>query len=678
MSDSDDNAFASADEGEEKTPPKERAKQAPARKEKKAEKTETGASTGSLKNPKTPSKVETAKGKGKQQQRNKKGKNCGISAVQENSGTKKSETKESQKTEDPVLKGGHPDKGSGDGNREMSGFEEPEKSNSLSQPAELSGASVPKDSDQNQDVGGLSTEKKGAKSLGETAGSKANISSSVKSPEEQTIAASDRDHHTPQQEKVLHKLEESANTGSSGWGWSSWGSSLLSAASTSVQTFTHQVGDGLTTIMDTVESSLGVPDPNTLAEEDKDKDVESLETAKKEDVIDDEKKDKTELLKENQESERAERKSEEETKDTGQDVSPEPTASGGGNSWFASWGVGDLAKKMQDTGKSLAAKGQTLMTEGFDAVEHLAAGGIDVLENIGKKTYNTLAEHDPALRRTRQFLAPRGDKPNLSSSLREARDQAEQQQKQDEANQEALKAHFGTLFDDYQGLAHLEALEILSNQSEKKVHSLLNSLASEDLATIKPQLLNIKNAFELDDSAEDAEDQDFTSLVRQHLSELELGTAPDKLNTVHQMVQAWIKDFDSNDSNHSQGTKETHEKSIQALAELTAKGVEQFHKAGEMVLLDKDKDKDCTERAHSLARLTGVLCHEIGNLSNKFVACLNKLAEENKSEDVTRMVTNIYLEASNSSTYIQDAFLLLLPVLQHAALEQAILALTSS
>ena len=43
------------------------------------------------------------------------------------------------------------------------------------------------------------------------------------------------------------------------------------------------LGDGLTTIMDTVESSLGVPDPNTLAEEDKDKDVESLETAKKED-----------------------------------------------------------------------------------------------------------------------------------------------------------------------------------------------------------------------------------------------------------------------------------------------------------------------------------------------------------------------------------------------------------
>ena len=54
-----------------------------------------------------------------------------------------------------------------------------------------------------------------------------------------------------------------------------------------------------------------------------------------------------------------------------------------------------------------------------------------------------------------------------------------------------------------EGIAHLEALEILSNQSEKKVHSLLNSLSSEDLAAIKPQLLNIKNAFELDDNEED-------------------------------------------------------------------------------------------------------------------------------------------------------------------------------
>lgn len=35
----------------------------------------------------------------------------------------------------------------------------------------------------------------------------------------------------------------------------------------------------------------------------------------------------------------------------------------------------------------------------------------------------------------------------------------------------APTAHYGILFDDYQGLSHLEALEILSNESEVKVRS---------------------------------------------------------------------------------------------------------------------------------------------------------------------------------------------------------------
>lgn len=37
----------------------------------------------------------------------------------------------------------------------------------------------------------------------------------------------------------------------------------------------------------------------------------------------------------------------------------------------------------------------------------------------------------------------------------------------------APTAHYGILFDDYQGLSHLEALEILSNESEVKVRPVL-------------------------------------------------------------------------------------------------------------------------------------------------------------------------------------------------------------
>lgn len=38
---------------------------------------------------------------------------------------------------------------------------------------------------------------------------------------------------------------------------------------------------------------------------------------------------------------------------------------------------------------------------------------------------------------------------------------------------------------------------MLSNQSEKKVHSLLNALSSGDLTEIKPTLISIKEAFEI-------------------------------------------------------------------------------------------------------------------------------------------------------------------------------------
>ncbi|KAI8797706.1 protein FAM114A2 [Biomphalaria glabrata] len=492
----------------------------------------------------------------------------------------------------------------------------------------------------------------------------------VKTPEKQDIPRGQVDR-SQQQEQILQNLGATAEKSSrGGWGWSSWGSTILSAATNSVQTFTHQVGDGLSTIIDSVESSLGIPDPEDLA---KDKsateagqspeDTTSAITSQPEETV--------AVESENVKTQETDQTIDKESESTQEEEKKDKNNGGG---WFSNWGVSDLAKKVTDTGKSLASKGQTLMSEGFDAVENLAAGGIDVLETIGKKTYNTLSEHDPAFRKTRDFLSPKSNKPNLSSVLREAKDRAEQEAEKVKENEEAMKAHFGTLFDDNQGLAHLEALEMLSNQSEKKVHSLLNSLSSKDLAEIKPLLISIKETFsvqEEDESAADT-DQDVSGLVSQCLAQLKLGTASDKLNTVLEMVRQWIADTQENQEKDS--IKDVHQKSIQGLAELTAKGVEQFHKAGELILLEKNKENDFIEKSQSLARLTSVLCHEIGNLATRFVACLNKMAEKQENPDeITQFVTNIYLEATNSSTYIQDAFVLLLPVVQHAAIEHSVL-----
>ena len=83
------------------------------------------------------------------------------------------------------------------------------------------------------------------------------------------------------------------------------------------------------------------------------------------------------------------------------------------------------------------------------------------------------------------------------------------------------------------GLAHLEALEILSNQSEKKVNTLLMSLSPDIMAALKPQLLEIRTNFEIgEDEEEDVDEHDFTELLSDIFGKLDIGTSPDKLTRV--------------------------------------------------------------------------------------------------------------------------------------------------
>lgn len=64
------------------------------------------------------------------------------------------------------------------------------------------------------------------------------------------------------------------------------------------------------------------------------------------------------------------------------------------------------------------------------------------------------------------------------------------------------------MFDEYQGLAHLEALEMLSNQSETKVQAYLTTMKSEALQGLKPHLILVKEAFEIGDM-DDEDDSKF-------------------------------------------------------------------------------------------------------------------------------------------------------------------------
>lgn len=469
----------------------------------------------------------------------------------------------------------------------------------------------------------------------------------IKSPSSQSIQRPGPDH-TQEQEEVLKHLAEAAKP-QSGWGWG-WGSSLLDAASTSVSTFTKEVGEGIHTVMETVESTLSVPAPEKLAEgwedelDDNEDNKEGTVTEEPHHQPEPKIADPTQEEAEPTQSEAAE------------SVPPgdeKKNQSDEGAGWFSSWGVSDITSMVQKSGKTFVS------------------GGLDVLESIGKKTFDVIKDHDPGLRKTKGLLFERGDKPNLSQVLKDAKEQREAQEKLQQESEEARKAHFGFLFDDFQGLAHLEALEMLSNQSEKRVSSLLNALPPETITSIKPQLLQIKENFEIGEEDEEVEQQDFVRLVTDLFTNLSLGNSPVKLTTVQDNIQQQVTELSGQfETETKPEPKEIHQSAIRSLAELTSKSIEQFHKTGELMLIKKTEQTDLVLSSKHLASLTKVLCAEVGILSTKFTECLNKCLTEENSAVVNPLVTNVYLEATNSSSYIQDGFQLLLPVLQQTALEK--------
>ncbi|XP_051869534.1 protein FAM114A2-like [Pristis pectinata] len=367
------------------------------------------------------------------------------------------------------------------------------------------------------------------------------------------------------------------------WGyWGNWGKSLLTTATATVAS----VGHGISHVIEKAESSLGIPSPTEVSAEARlsDGNKAGLE------------------------------KSEKGTKAEGETSSPTSGAFG----MFST-----ITSAVQNTGKTVLS------------------GGLDALEFIGKKTMDVIAEGDPGFKKTRGLMYRTT---TLSQVLREAKER-EQQQTADELSVDAeKKANYGILFDEFQGLSHLEALEILSNESEVKVKSVINSLSGEDVEKLKEELETIKEAFslvEFDEEEEENEGDDGLDFVEE-MSELlsELHIACDNI----------------------------HMSAVRSLAELTARSIEQFHKVAELILHSQNEDVGHWTVPETLIfflyRLTVALCKEVAILSKQFTTCLTAIGAKEKVDVLNPLITGVFLEASNSATYIQDAFQLLLPVLQ--------------
>lgn len=164
-------------------------------------------------------------------------------------------------------------------------------------------------------------------------------------------------------------------------------------------------------------------------------------------------------------------------------------------------------------------------------------GGLDTLEAIGKKTMEVLQDGDPGLKKKRAFFINDIDKPILSQILREAKEKAESEEKTLEERELARKIHFESLFDDYQGLVHLEALEMLSKQSNIKIQQYLIELSTDDLNSVQETLEEIKELCDLDGNEDDEEDEgksgeDLKERLKNACHDIGVNIAYEKINDV--------------------------------------------------------------------------------------------------------------------------------------------------
>ncbi|XP_061199947.1 protein FAM114A2 [Neopsephotus bourkii] len=405
------------------------------------------------------------------------------------------------------------------------------------------------------------------------------------------------------------KASDSSAAVQTGWGyWGSWGKSLLATASATVAT----VGQGISNVIEKAETTLGIPSPSEISSE---------------------------------------------TRDAATGGSENPGASStdavGDDSSFPIAGalevLSTISTAVQSTGKSVIS------------------GGLDALEFIGKKTMDVIAEGDPGFKKTKGLMNRNS---TLSQVLREAKEKEEQQTATEVTMATEKKAHYGLLFDEFQGLSHLEALEMLSRESESKVKSVLSALSGEELDTLKEEMEQLKEAFSLPEFFEEEEeekkgDEEFTKEVTELFSELRISSSPAKLITVRTSAHEWIAQFNSSlpkeekeseenqevesrDGDHDarKSVEDIHAFAIRSLAELTACSIEMFHKTAALFLHGQKQEVTATDRAKSLSQMTIVLCKELSTFSKEFTTCLTTAEVKEKADVLNPLITGVFLEVS--------------------------------
>ncbi|CAF3175885.1 unnamed protein product [Rotaria socialis] len=446
-------------------------------------------------------------------------------------------------------------------------------------------------------------------------------------------ATKKHEHDVKDAHRILDQLAEQTPKNASTWHnpWSNFGS-LLSTAKQSVSTLTNTVSEGFSAVIESVEAGLGAPDPQKLAEMNQMAFKIKGETSDSED-----------------EPEVTTNETENDDFVTNQD------------GWLNALSIG----KLTNTGMKVVA------------------GSLDVLETVGKKTFDVINEADPALKGTRGLLRKQ-NQPTLSEIIREA----ETKTKTKTTTTKIEATTFLQLFEKHQGLAHFEALELLSNQSSITLQTM--SHGNEKF------LEQINHYFLLEDDDDDQEinnaldsstvydsndnnripsleivSQKFTT----YQTQLRSTVSVDKLLEVYESANQFLTEWDWSDTELDQKT--LSDEAIDSLAILCARIIEYYRKTAELFLMGcksltsfsidiellaiyEKQQKDFSNMLAGIPNLFAKYMKQASSGADMPIRCDIKLKQ--------KLLNQMFIQSSSSQTYAFDAYALLKPIVSQSIL----------
>ncbi|XP_019854949.1 PREDICTED: protein FAM114A2-like isoform X1 [Amphimedon queenslandica] len=277
----------------------------------------------------------------------------------------------------------------------------------------------------------------------------------------------------------------------------------------------------------------------------------------------------------------------------------------------------------------------------------LLSGGLDALEVIGRKTVDIISEGDPGLRKKRALLT--GDTKTLSQLLKEAKE-TNNDNNNDDNNQENTSSliNYSQLIEQHGGLVHLEALEMLSGDCTSKLESIESESVNDEVQSLC-QYFNIEEEEEEDPG----DGKEFTNISSLTIDRVKA----DQLIKCHEDINIQAKEEVDKD------IEVLYVESMNGMARLCSSSLQLFKKTSEILLIPSDGESiDVKDVAMKLKKITVIISNEFETIASLYAEKINEKSSEDKGQEY---ITSLYLEASSSSSYVQSAHKLLLPVLQH-------------